>query len=64
VSEFVGDEPVTNHALAAELERTAGRRVPGLSAALVRDEQVVWRGAAGSPISRDRTPARATSVYL
>lgn len=52
------------HLLADALAATAGRKVPGISAALVRDGQVVWSGAAGLADLASGKPATADTVYL
>jgi len=58
----------TPNLLGAELEQalaaTAGGKVPGLSAAAVCEERVVWAGAAGLADLASGAPARPESVYL
>jgi CubicO group peptidase (beta-lactamase class C family) len=55
--------PASDNPLAAALTATT-RNVPGLLAALVTEEGVVWSGAAGvSDLARE-TPARPDTVYL
>jgi CubicO group peptidase (beta-lactamase class C family) len=50
--------------LADALARAVGRKVPGLSAALVTDEGVAWSGAAGSADLATGEAARTDTVYL
>ncbi len=50
--------------LSAALAETAGRKVPGLSAALVTGESVAWTGAAGIADLATEAPARPDTVYL
>ncbi len=46
------------------LAGTVGRKVPGLSGALVDEDGVVWSGAAGVSDLAAGTPARPDTVYL
>ena len=50
--------------LANALATPVRRSVPGLSAAVVQADRVVWTGAAGLADVASMTPARPQTVYL
>ena len=51
-------------AVQAVLDELTGDRVPGLSAVVVRGNEVLWAGAAGYADLERREPARPDTVYL
>ena len=55
---------MSENPLESALEVSVGRRVPGLSAALVTEDGVVLSGAAGLADLATRAPARPDTVYL
>jgi CubicO group peptidase (beta-lactamase class C family) len=57
-------QPGQGGRLAAALAETAGNKVPGLSAALVRGDRIVWAGAAGLADRAAASPARTSTIYL
>ncbi len=50
--------------LARALAETAGRKVPGISAAVVQNDRVIWSGAAGLADLATGKPATTDTVYL